>query len=133
MRPLTDGLRRMPLIDCPWRKRSDRNTSQCQHSAFAALASRCDPALSAYPYVVVDLDWLHDQIKTVLPPIMASGAKIGALRQARMVADVYQDEVVDPYAFTNPAMPTDGKPPRELNFNTWLDYDPGSNFRAERS
>jgi hypothetical protein len=77
------------------------------------------------------MDWSDDQVKILLRPIMASGAKVNALRNATVRADMDFREIVDPYILADPAVFADRQPPRKFNSYSRFDVDAFSDFCAE--
>lgn len=77
------------------------------------------------------MDWLDDQIKILLGPIVAAGAQVDALRNAAIGTDMNVRQIVDPHGFANPAVLADLESPRKLNPHSRFDVDAASDLRAE--
>ena len=79
------------------------------------------------------MDWLDDQIKIWLGPIVAASAQVDALRNAAIGTDINIRQIVDPHVFANPAVVADLEPPRKLDAHSRFDVDAVPDLRAKQS
>lgn len=90
-----------------------------------------DECPRADPTSLFDSNRTRDEIKRATPIIVAAGAKIGPLRNARMIANFDIRQIVDPSLLANPAMISKDQSPRVLDPHVWFDDNAASDARTK--
>ena len=97
-------VRRIACIDLIVGYAPDYDSSGSSDGAFAEMGAWREDALGTYPGTLAKFDRSDQETKGRVTPIMVSGAKVSTLRDTDVRTNSNGREIVNPGAFTNPAM-----------------------------
>lgn len=94
-----------------------------QHRVAPHRDAWADNSMGPHPDTILDSYGFCDQSERGALVIVITCQQIGTLRDAYVAADLDLHQVVDPYAFTDPAVFPDCQAPRMFDIAPWLDDD----------